>query len=209
MEFIADLSAWEELLTVFKNQVGAYHESGKQSWWDVVAGRPVRMHADWVELEAERCFSWERLPETLRVAIADYYDSTAPGYPISSAAKDLQYFFWGDEFTLHMWEDVVGAKQNPSVNGITLAGWPTFRDWLIREEPGEAALLGSKIHTFSDKGKRELDDPLAYLKSLQASKDTYLYAGYALWRLQRVVQTGALEQEQRDLWFSGNFGWWG
>jgi len=206
MEFVEDLSEYEKLIPVFKNQIGAYWVSGMMSQWDVIAGSPVRITPTSVQLDYE-FFSWSRIPESLRQAVADYYSEYAPGYPISAEAKDLQYFFWGNEFKLHMWEDVTGLKKNPSVNGMTLAGWTPLRNWLIEERPDEAALLGSLLHQRSSRGKHELTDPLTYLKSLLATNDTYLLAGYALWRLQRQVEEFELEEDDAEYSFAFEFGW--
>jgi hypothetical protein len=108
-----------------------------------------------------------------------------------------------------MWEDVIGGRVNHPINGVTLAGWPTFRNWLISESPDEAALLGSMIHRHSTRGKHELSDPLGYLKSMTASNDSYMLAGYALWRLQHVPVDGEIEDvgSQPDWSFKGDFGW--
>ena len=95
MEFVEDLSEYEKLIPVFKNQIGGYWVSGMMSQWDVIAGSPVRITPTSVQLDDE-FFSWSRIPESLRQAVADYYSEYAPGYPISAEAKDLQYFFWGN-----------------------------------------------------------------------------------------------------------------
>ena len=206
MEFVRDLSEYESLIPLFQEQVGSYYVSGMMSSWELIAGQPVRSTPTSVEL-SEQYFSWSRIPKSLREAVADYYLDYAPGYPLSAEAKDLQYFFWGNEFRLHMWDDVTGKKSNPSVNGMTLAGWTPLRNWLIAEMPEEAALLGSLLHERSTKGKHDLTDSLAYLKSLIASRDTYLLAGYALWRLQRNVDEFDLEEEHEAPSFGYEFGW--
>lgn len=212
MDFITDLSEYQSLLPIFKKQIGSYFVSGMMSDWTIINGAPVREGVSMTHLDTQY-FSWDRIPASLRTAIAEYYLDFVPGYPLSQEPVDLQYFFWGDEFQLHMWQDVVGGRKNPTINGITLAGWPTFRDWLISEDPTEAALLGSMIRSFSTKGKSEATDPLIYLKSLQSSKDTYLYSGYALWRQQRIVEDYEIEELEEEenrsfTWdFEYEFGW--
>ena len=206
MDFIQDLAEYERLIPVFKSQVASYFVSGLMSRWEVVAGQAVRVTPTSVELTT-RHFSWERIPASLRVSVADYYIDYAPGYPISSEPKDLQYFFWGSEFKLHMWTDVIGGRKNPSINGMTMAGWTPFRNWLIKEEPEEAALLGSLLHKNSNQGKHELTDPLTYLKSLLCTQETYLLAGYALWRLQRISEDWELEEGEFEYSSAHEFGW--
>ncbi len=206
MEFVKDLSEYNRLIPLFQEQIGSYYVSGMMSYWDLIAGSPVRQTPTSVEL-SEDFFSWSRVPESLREAVANYYLDYAPGYPLSAEPKDLQYFFWGNEFRLHMWNDVTGNKKNPAVNGMTLAGWTPLRNWLISEMPEEAALLGSLLHERSSRGDHELTDPLEYLKSLIASSDTYLLAGYALWRLQRLVGEFDLEEEHEAPSFGYEFGW--
>jgi len=206
MEFVENLSEDEKLIPVFKNQVGGYFLSGMMSHWGAIASSPVRVTPTSVQLD-EEFFSWSRIPESLRQAVADYYSEYAPRYPMSAAAPDLQYFFWGNEFKLHMFEDVTGLKENPSVNGMTLAGWNPLRNWLIEGRPDEAASLGSLLHQRSHKGKHELTDPLTYLKSLLATNDTYLLAGSALWRLQRQVEKFELDEAVEEYSFAFEFGW--
>lgn len=206
MAFIEDLAQYEAIIPRFQSYISSYYVSGMLSAWTMIDGRPVREDYAVSNLSTD-IFSWERQSESLRVAIADFYREYVPGYPVSPNPKDLHYFFSGREFCLHMWDDVIGGRKNPAINGITLGGWTVFRDWLISEAPEEAALLGSLLHKRSNKGQHDLTDPLEYLRSLVASKDTYMLAGYALWRIQHTFEEYDLEAEDFEAEYP-ELGWY-
>jgi len=136
-------------------------------------------------------FDWRRIALPYREAVAGYYAKKYPELPISAKPDDLKYFFSASEFGFNSGcEFDTDGNEVKEVYAFSLGPWPAFRNCLIEHDPGEAAQLAAVIfrQTANDwrpVGNRDVQNPLIFLKGLQAGNAVRQNVRFTLFRLQR------------------------
>jgi hypothetical protein len=190
MRFPVPEDGYREALSHFNSLASLYERANSSYGWSEVADRWVRDNYVEANIDTD-FFDWQRIDLPYREAVASYYAKKYPELPISAEPRELKYFFSASEFSTSAGSEFSrDGKDEKEIYAFNLGAWSAFRNCLIEHDPDEAAHLATVIseQTANDwrpVGRRDIKDPLLFLKRLQAGVAVRENVRFTLYRLQR------------------------